>query len=60
MSAPIRVYQCKDDCCTVQTPSRRFWYVDAPHALRDSATSFPAAVERAAELHQTLPQEVTA
>lgn len=28
MSAPIKVYQCKDDCCLVQVPSRRFWITD--------------------------------
>jgi hypothetical protein len=57
---PIHVYQCKDDCCLVQVPSRRFWYIDAPHVLRDSAGSFKAAAERAEELRETLPQEVTA
>jgi hypothetical protein len=57
---PIHVYQCQDDCCLVQVPSKRFWYIDAPHALRDSAGSFKAAVERALELRETLPQEVTA
>jgi len=31
---PIRVFQCQDDCCLVQVPSKRFWYIDAPHALR--------------------------
>ena len=32
MTAPaIRVFQCKDDCCLVQVPSKRFWYVKTIH-----------------------------
>ena len=40
----IRIHQCKDDCCIVRVPSKRFWYVDSPGA-RDTVTSFGQAVQ---------------
>jgi hypothetical protein len=36
---PIRVYQCKQDCCLVQVPSRRFWHVWTPQG-RETFSSF--------------------
>lgn len=56
---PIRVYQCKGDCCLVRVPSRRFWYVRTPMG-RETFDSFRAATFYAAWEALHLPQEVTA
>jgi len=56
---PIRVYQCKDDCCVVQVPAKRFWFVRTPSTL-STWTTFADATRHAAELSHSLPQEVTA
>jgi len=55
----IRVYQCKQDCCIVREPSKRFWYVRTPSTLETHA-SFRDAINDAAGLAKGLPQEVTA
>jgi hypothetical protein len=55
----IRVFQCKQDCCVVREPSKRFWYVRTPSTLK-TWTCFEDAINDADELRQTLPQEVTA
>jgi hypothetical protein len=59
MKRPIRVFQCKQDCCLVSVPSKRFWYVRTPSTL-ETHTSFRAAINDAACLAKGLPQEVTA
>jgi hypothetical protein len=41
--AVIRVFQCKDDCCLVQVPSRRFWLVSAGTVGLHTAPSFKDA-----------------
>lgn len=56
---PIRVFQCKDDCCVVREPSKRFWYLRTPSTLSTHA-SFRDAIFTAEQLAQGLPQEVTA
>jgi hypothetical protein len=56
---PIRVYQCKGDCCLVQVPRRRFWYIDAV-GVKSSHTSFREAIALAQQIALRLPQEVTA
>jgi hypothetical protein len=56
---PVRVYQCRDDCCLVQVPSRRFWYVKTPSTTA-TWTSFEDAIRDAAEFARSIPQEVTA
>ena len=40
----IRVFQCKDDCCLVRIPSKRFWYVDAGKGGLHTVTSFADAI----------------
>jgi hypothetical protein len=39
----IRIRQCKDDCCVVRIPSKRFWFIEAPGS-KDTVTSFGQAV----------------
>lgn len=56
---PIRVWQCKKSCCTIQAPSKRFWYVRTPNGV-STHTSFRVAREVAFHLARALPQEVTA
>jgi hypothetical protein len=56
---PIRVYQCKQDCCVVQVPSRRFWYVRTPKG-RQTFSSFRDATFYAGYVADTEPLEVTA
>lgn len=56
---PIRVYQCKKDCCVVRVPSRRFWYVRTPKG-RETFSSFRDAAYYAGWEALRLPQEVTA
>ena len=56
----IRVFQCKQDCCIVQVPSKRFWYVGFYDCEKDTVTSFAAAMEAADKLRNTIPMEVTA
>lgn len=55
---PIRVYQCKDDCCTVRVPSRRFWYVRTPRG-RETFSCFRDAAYYAWFAATEIPQEVT-
>lgn len=59
---PIRIYQCKDDCCIIRVPSRRFWYVGWADAEKDTAGSFRDAIAKADALREDMssPQEVTA
>jgi hypothetical protein len=56
---PIHVYQCKDDCCLVQVPSKRFWYVRTPKG-QETWSSFASAMAYAGYEAALLPQEVTA
>ncbi len=55
----IRVYQCKDDCCVVRVPSKRFWYVRTASTVA-TWTSFADAIRDAAELARVVPLEVSA
>lgn len=55
----IRVFQCKQDCCIVREPSKRFWYVRTPSTLK-TWTNFHDAITDAEHLAHTTPQEVTA
>ena len=59
MVAVIRVFQCKDDCCLVRVPSKRFWYVKTPSTTA-TWTTFTDAIRDAAEFARSIPQEVTA
>lgn len=56
---PIHVYQCKQDCCIVRVPSKRFWYVRTPKG-RETFTNFRAASFYAGFQATRLPLEVTA
>jgi len=56
---PIHVFQCKQDCCLVQVPSRRFWFVRTPKG-RETWSSFESAMAYARYEATQLPQEVTA
>lgn len=40
----IKIHQCKDDCCIVREPSKRFWYVRTADTV-DTVTSFGQAVQ---------------
>jgi len=55
--AVIRVFQCKDDCCLVQVPSRRFWLVSAGTVGLHTAPSFKDAFKI---VDSYLTEEVTA
>jgi len=58
---PIKVYQCKDDCCTVRVPSRRFWYASVPGREKPTThLSFRDAIFDAQNMALSLPLEVTA
>lgn len=48
----IQVRQCKEPCCLIQTPSKRFWQVKVP-GQTITTTSFPQAV-RIADAHTKL------
>jgi len=50
---PIRVYQCRDDCCLVQVPSKRFWYVKTPSTTA-TWTTFADAIRDASEFARTI------
>lgn len=56
----IRVYQCKEPCCLISPPSKRFWYASYNGAVVAQETSRLAALAKAAEYVMALPQEVTA
>lgn len=56
---PIRVYQCNKDCCVVQVPSKRFWFVRTPSTV-ETHTTWAGAINDAAGLAMGLPLEVTA
>ena len=56
---PIKVYQCKGDCCIVRVPSKRFWYITTP-STKSTHTSFRNAISTAQHLALGLPLEVTA
>lgn len=56
---PIKVYQCKADCCVVRVPSKRFWYVRTPKG-RETFAHFRDAAFYAGYEAAHLPQEVTA
>lgn len=55
---PIRVYQCKSDCCLVQVPSRRFWITETA-GVKTTLTRFGdalgLAVRDAELIRRTLP-----
>ena len=57
---PIHVYQCKDDCCLVQVPSRRFWMIEDALGDKTTYSSFREAIALAQQIALHLPQEVTA
>ena len=57
---PIRVFQCKDDCCLVQVPSRRFWMIEDALGSKTTYSSFRSAIEIGQQIALHLPQEVTA
>lgn len=42
-----KISQCKDDCCLVSIPSKRFWYVHVVGG-KETVTSFGAALAVAA------------
>ena len=56
----IKVYQCKDDCCLVQVPSRRFWCAEYNGKVVATESSRLGALKSAADHIMALPQEVTA
>jgi hypothetical protein len=56
----IRVYQCKEPCCLISPPSRRFWKAEFNGVLVATETSRMAAFTTAAEYVVSLPMEVTA
>jgi hypothetical protein len=56
----IRIYQCKEPCCLIQPPSKRFWYGEFNGVKVAQETSRLAAFTSAAEYVMSLPQEVTA
>ena len=56
----IRIYQCKEPCCLIQPPSKRFWKAEFNGVLVATETSRMAALQAAAEHVMSLPQEVTA
>lgn len=56
----IRIYQCKEPCCLISPPSRRFWYASFNGVVVAQETSRIAALQSAAEHVRALPQEVTA
>jgi len=37
---PVRIFQCKDDCCLVRVPAKRFWYLKVPGLKKITATNF--------------------
>lgn len=55
---PIRVFQCKADCCLVREPSKRFWYVETAGVLTTLTNfhdSLGLAIRDAELLRRTLP-----
>ena len=56
----IKVYQCKEPCCMVQPPAKRFWKAEYCGVLLFTATTRMGAFTQAAEYVMSLPQEVTA
>lgn len=56
---PIHVYQCKQDCCIVRIPSKRFWYCRTPKG-RETFSSFGSAIQFATYMAPLVVQEVTA
>ena len=56
---PIKVYQCKGDCCVVRVPSKRFWYVRTPKG-RETFSNFREATYFAGFTALSLPLEATA
>jgi len=56
----IRVYQCKDACCMIQPPAKRFWKADYNGVCITAATTQMGALQSAAAIVMSLPQEVTA
>jgi hypothetical protein len=56
----IRIYQCKEPCCMIQPPAKRFWKAEFNGVVVAQETSRLAAFTSAAEYVMSLPQEVTA
>lgn len=56
----IRVYQCKEPCCMIQPPSKRFWKAEFGGVVVAQETSRMAAFTKASDHVMSLPQEVTA
>lgn len=41
----IQIHQCKQDCCIVREPSKRFWYIkDAEGTIIGQETKLEAAL----------------
>lgn len=55
----IRIYQCKEPCCLISPPSKRFWKADYNGVVVATETSRMAALVTAADHVMALPQEVT-
>lgn len=56
----IRIYQCKEPCCLIQPPAKRFWKGEYLGVVVATETTRMAAFTSAAEYVMSLPQEVTA
>ena len=56
----IRIYQCKELCCLISPPSKRFWKAEYQGVTIATGTSRLATLASAAEYVMALPQEVTA
>jgi len=56
----IKVYQCKEPCCMVQPPAKRFWKAEFNGVLVATETTRLAAFVKASDYVMALPQEVTA
>lgn len=41
----IRIHQCRQDCCIVREPSKRFWYIkDSEGTIIGTETKLEAAL----------------
>lgn len=57
----IRIYQCKEPCCLVQPPSKRFWHAEYNGVKVATETSRLAALQSGAQyVMENVPLEVTA
>lgn len=56
----IRIYQCKELCCLISPPSKRFWHAEYNGVKVATETSRMAALQSGAEYVMSIPLEVTA